>query len=126
LEISMTDAYRSDRIRGKTVLWTWTDGATKGITHEHVFHPEGTVEWREIDKDSKPPSGAELRESGPAREKVEYAALEAGDDVCAVSYLAPSGYTLTVVLNFRSHSMVGFASGANEWYPVRGTFEIVP
>jgi hypothetical protein len=74
----VTDAYGPERIRGKTVLWTWTDGPTKGMTHEHVFHPDGTVEWREIDRDSKPPSEEELRKTGPARKKVEYAA---GEDV---------------------------------------------
>jgi hypothetical protein len=125
MEVAVTDAYRSNRIRGKSILWTWTDGPTKGMTHEHVFHPEGTVVWREIDKDSRSPSDEASTKAGPPRQKVEYAALEAGVDVCAVSYLAPSGFTLTVVLNFRTHTLVGFVSGANEWYPVRGTFEVV-
>jgi hypothetical protein len=39
--------------------------------------------------------------------------------------LAGSGFTLTVVLNFRDHRVVGFASGAKEWFPVRGTLEVV-
>lgn len=30
-----------------------------------------------------------------------------------------------VVLNFATHDLVGFASGREHWYPVRGTFEIV-
>jgi hypothetical protein len=47
------------------------------------------------------------------------------DDVYAVSYLSTSGYTLTVILNFRDHRMVGFASGAKDWHPVQGTFEVV-
>ncbi|HEY7635521.1 MAG TPA: hypothetical protein VH763_08260 [Gemmatimonadales bacterium] len=38
--------------------------------------------------------------------------------------LQAPGFTLTVVLNFRNHQMVGFASGAKEWYPVGGTFEV--
>jgi hypothetical protein len=41
-----------------------------------------------------------------------------------VSYLAASGYTLTVVLNFRDHRMVGFASSSKDWHPVQGTFEV--
>jgi hypothetical protein len=45
--------------------------------------------------------------------------------VYAVSYLAPSGFTLTVVLNFATHDLVGFASDKEHWYPVRGTFETV-
>jgi len=51
--------------------------------------------------------------------------LEVADEICAVSYLAGSGFTLTVVLNFRDHRMVGYASGAKEWFPVGGTFEVV-
>ncbi|HET7010858.1 MAG TPA: hypothetical protein VFI11_08805 [Anaerolineales bacterium] len=116
----MTDDYRTDRIRGKTIRWTWTDGPTKGLTHEHVFHTDGTVEWREIDGRS-PASG----ESAPVRERVEYAAMETGREVCLVSYLAPAGYTLTVAMNLHNRTMVGIASGAREWYPVRGTFEVV-
>jgi len=30
-----------------------------------------------------------------------------------------------VVLNFRDQQLIGFASGAKEWYPLRGTFEVV-
>ena len=43
----------------------------------------------------------------------------------AVSYLAASGYTLTVVLNFTDHRMVGFASNDKEWFVQQGSFEIV-
>jgi hypothetical protein len=46
-------------------------------------------------------------------------------DISLVSYLASSGYTLTVVLNFQDRSIVGFASGAKEWYPLRGRLEVV-
>jgi hypothetical protein len=45
--------------------------------------------------------------------------------VYAVSYLAASGYTLTVVLNFRDQNVVGFASSAKDWHPIRGRFEMV-
>ncbi len=47
------------------------------------------------------------------------------ETVCLVSYLAASGYTLTVVLDFRDRRMIGFASGAKEWYPVQGSFEVM-
>ena len=40
--------------------------------------------------------------------------------------LSGSGYTLTVVLNFGDHGLVGFASNDKEWYPLKGTFEPVP
>jgi hypothetical protein len=42
-----------------------------------------------------------------------------------VSYLSGSGYTLTVVLNFKDGGMVGFASNDKQWFPVKGTCETV-
>ena len=38
---------RAEAIRGKTVRLTWTEGPTRGATHEHVFHQDGTVEWHD-------------------------------------------------------------------------------
>ena len=48
-----------------------------------------------------------------------------GNGIYLVSYLAPSGFTLTVALNFHDSKIVGFASGAKEWHPIQGTFEVV-
>jgi hypothetical protein len=110
----MTDVERAAAVRGKTIRMIWTAGPTKGSTHEHVFHDDGTVEWY-----------APGDRGTAAREKPEYAAVGVADDIYAVSYLAGSGYTLTVVLNFREKTMVGFASSSNDWHPLQGTFEVV-
>jgi hypothetical protein len=91
---------RAEAIRGKTVRLTWTEGPTRGMTHEHVFHQDGTVEWHDVGSAGK---------GGAAKERPPYAAVEVADGVYAVSYLASSGYTLTVVLNFRDQKVVGFA-----------------
>ena len=112
----MPGVQRAPAIRGRTIRLTWTDGPTKGTTHEHVFHDDGTVEWRDA---ANPQKGA------PPKERPEYAAMKVADDIYAVSYLAPSGYTLTVVLNLGDHSVVGFASSSKDWHPVQGTFEVV-
>jgi hypothetical protein len=118
---------QAPEVRGKTMQWTWTEGPTKGATHEHVFHDDGTVEWRAVGGEAQkqnraPKAGA----SGAQKAHPEYAAMKAADGVVAVSYRAPeSGYTLTVVLNFKDHKMVGFASGAKDWYPVQGTFKVI-
>lgn len=116
---------RADAIRGKTIRMTWTEGPTKGTTHEHVFHPDGTVTWRDPSSSDQPGSDAKAGQS-KTPEQPAYAAVEAGDGVYAVSYLASSGYTLTAVLNFGDQRIVGFASSAKDWHPVRGTFEVVP
>jgi hypothetical protein len=112
----MKDTERAEAIRGKTVRLTWTEGPTRGATHEHVFHQDGTVEWHDAGGAGK---------GAAAKERPPYAAVEVADGVYAVSYLAASGYTLTVVLNFRDQSVVGFASSAKDWHPVRGRFEMV-
>lgn len=110
------DIPRSDAIRGTTMRWTWTEGPTKGKAHEHVFHGDGTVEWREVGGSA---AGAE------APERVAYGAFEVGPQTYAVSYLAPSGFTLTVVANLGSGALVGFASNNDSWFPLRGTCERV-
>jgi molybdenum cofactor biosynthesis protein MoaF len=110
-------------VRGKTIRLTWTEGPTKGTTHEHVFHQDGTVEWHDA-APAKAPAAKPQQASRP-KEKPKYAALRVADDIYAVSYLSASGYTLTVVLNFKDRRMVGFASSAKDWHPVQGTFEVV-
>jgi hypothetical protein len=124
----MADIPRAGAIRGTTMRWAWTEGPTQGMVHEHVFHDDGTVEWHDAGsappkKPSKEPDGAH----GSTRpERAPYAAFEVTPEVFAVSYLsASSGFTLTVVLNFATRQLVGVASGGKEWFPLRGTFEVV-
>ncbi|MEP6687889.1 MAG: MoaF N-terminal domain-containing protein [Gemmatimonadales bacterium] len=122
----MGDIPRASAVRGTTMRWTWTDGPTKGKVHEHVFHDDGTVEWHDGGASAKAPpkSPADAKASG-LPERVPYAAFEVTPKIFAVSYLATSGFTLTVVLDFATKAIVGIASGAKEWFPVQGTFEVV-
>ena len=117
----MTEVERAAAVRGKTIRLAWTKGPTQGTTHEHVFHEDGTVEWRDSGARKGPESH---QKSTGAAERPEYAAVKVAEDVYVVSYLAASGYTLTVVLNFREHTMAGFASSSKDWHPVAGTFEV--
>jgi len=117
----VADIPRASAIRGKTIRFAWDDGPTKGNVHEHVFHPDGTVEWH----DAKPGDPAKGSTAKAPTERPPYAAFEVRKEVFAVSYLAESGFTLTVVLDFGSAQIVGFASGQGQWVPVRGTFEVV-
>jgi hypothetical protein len=111
----MERAPQAAAIRGKTIRLVWTKGPTAGTTYEHVFRPDGTVEWHDVK------SGR----MAPPKETPAYGAFQVTQQVYAVSYLAPSGYTLTVVLNFQDQKMVGFASSAKDWHPVEGRFEVV-
>lgn len=100
-------------LRGKTVRWTFDEGPTKGKTFEHQFHQDGSVSYRVVGDDDKP---------GKAK---ECAVQRVTDDVHVVSYLAPSGYTLTVVLNFENGTALSFASNSEGWFPAKGSFEVI-
>jgi hypothetical protein len=119
----MKHADQAVGIGGKTIRFVWTEGPTKGKTHEHVFHQDGTVTWSDADTTkTPPPTGGGAAQ---AKERPKYAAPRVADDIYLMSYLASSGYTLTVALNFRDQQLTGFASSGKEWYPVRGTFQVV-
>ena len=104
-----------DAIRGKTIRWTFADGPMAGVPVEHTFNKDGSVVWRIV--------GGSMKDAS-AREK-EYAAVKISEDVYAISYLAASGHTLTVVLNFSDKRMTGFGSNEKSWTAMKGTFEVV-
>ncbi len=107
-------------VRGATMRWTWTEGPTRGKTHEHIFHQDGTVEWHDA---GAPADGA--KPGSAHAQRPLYAAIGITPEIYLVSYLAASGFTLTVTLDFTNSQLTGIASSAKEWYPVRGYFEIV-
>lgn len=67
---SMTDQPAA-AVRGKTIRLTWTEGPTKGLTHEHVFHQDGTVEWHDVANRGSPPKP---QQASRPKEKPKYAA----------------------------------------------------
>jgi hypothetical protein len=101
-------------LTGQTIRWRFADGPVAGTTFEHVFHEDGSVTWRILDGEHK---------GATAREKT-YAAVKVNATTWAVSYLAASGHTLTVVLDFDKGRAVAFASSDKSWYTFDGTFEV--
>src|SRR5688572_12441681 len=99
---------RAHAVRGRTIRWTFADGPTAGTTFEHEFRHDGTVVFRTVDRLADRRKGAGAKEDDPAG--IPYRSARVSDDVHAVSYKAPGGYTLTVVLNFAEGTAVGFAS----------------
>jgi hypothetical protein len=112
---------RAHAVRGKTIRWTFADGPTAGTTFEHEFKHDGTVVFRTVDRPADRRKGAKGDDSAG----VPYRSARVSDDVHAVSYKAPGGYTLTVILNFAEGTAVGFASNEKEWTGQTGTFEVV-
>ncbi|MEP7156676.1 MAG: hypothetical protein ABI905_12935 [Betaproteobacteria bacterium] len=121
----------SDQVRGKSIRLTWTDGPSRNTSQDHSFHSDGTVDWHSAGSDhAAKVTGAGGHLAGHVSANVphrpHYAAMKISRDVCLVSYLADSGYTLTVALNFTDKSMAGVASNGENWTPVRGKFDVLP
>lgn len=108
------EAQRMDWLAGKTIRWRFADGPVADWTFDHSFNEDGSVTWRVVDG---PHQGATVREKS-------YAAVKVSEKVWVISYLAASGHTLTVVLNFDDHSMVGFGSNEKSRSTQTGTFEL--
>ena len=102
-------------LSGKTIRWMFVDGPTAGATFEHTLNPDGSIVWRAADGAFK----------GASRQEKLYGAVRINDQTWAVSYLAESGHTLTVVLNFANHQAIGFASNDKTWHQLSGTFDVV-
>ena len=103
-----------ESLTGKTLRWTFTDGPVAGKTYEHTFNADGSVSYRSVDDTV---TGKATREKFCATDRIN-------EHVFVISYRAVSGYTLTVVLNFADHRMIGYASNEEAWYRQQGTFEI--
>jgi hypothetical protein len=112
---------RAHAVRGRTIRWTFADGPTAGTTFEHEFGHDGTVVFRTVGFPTERGKHAKKDDAEP----IPYRSARVSDDVHAVSYKAPGGYTLTVVLNFAEGTAIGFASNEKEWIGQTGTFEVV-
>ena len=111
----MTRNERIDSLRGRTVRWTFTDGPAAGVTYEHMFETDGSISFR----------AADAAQSGGFTRARDGTVARIDDGTFVVSYLSESGFTLTVVLNTRDHTMIGFASNNESWFQQQGTFEVV-
>ena len=108
-----------DPIRGKTIRWTYNDGPTKGMKFEHIFGTDGRVSWRTVDQPSAQSGGG-----GEKQEAAAYEVAQAAPQVWTVAYLAPSGWTLTTILDLDSRNIVSFASNEKQLVVQHGTYEV--
>ena len=100
-------------ITGHTLRWRFSDGPMAGRSFDHTFSRNGCVSFREVDGDPNAKAGT----AG------QYEVASIGHEVHAVSYLSSSGYTLTVVLDYRTLKLVAFASNETSLTIQQGTFE---
>src|SRR5262249_17012915 len=95
-----------DPIRGRTFRCRWANGPTANMAQEHVFHLNGSLEWRLLDGPDEGRSAKELT----------YAVLPVADDVYLVSYRTRAGQTLTAALNFRTRELAAVTASQDDWY----------
>lgn len=105
----------ADRVQGKTIRWTFSDGSMKGKTFEHTFEKAGAVKFRMLDGDA----------NGKMTKEKKYEVAKVNSDMYIVSYLGSSGYTLTVVLDYTTGKLVALASNEKGLMLQHGSFEVV-
>ena len=105
---------KADRVRGKTIFWTFKDGPMANKTFEHVFLKGGAVKYRVLDGGAK----------GKMTREKKYEVERVSADLYVVSYLGSSGFTLTAVLDYRTGRVIAFASNEKALVVQHGTFKV--
>ncbi len=100
---------------GKTITWTWTEGAFKGGKYEVILHNDGKIHWK----------GLEGVEKDQEAMDKEYKVIKAGENIYTLSWLESIGWTVTVTLNIEENKAYGFVSNHKEWYPLSGVIESI-
>jgi hypothetical protein len=102
-------------ITGYSLRFRFTDGPVAGKSYDHTFSRNGHVRFKEVGSD--PGSGAGVAQ--------HYEVASFNGDVHAVSYMSPSGHTLTTILDFKTLKLIAFASNAQSLTMQQGTFELL-
>ena len=102
-------------VTGHSLRFKFADGPMAGRAFDHTFNRNGQVTFREVggDPNAKPGSAD------------QYQVASLGHDIHALSYLASNGYTLTVVLDYRTMKLVAFASNDKSLTQQQGSFELL-
>ena len=102
-------------VTGHSLRFKFADGPMAGKAFDHTFSRNGQVTFREVGGDpNAKPGSADL-----------YQVASLGHDIHALSYLASNGYTLTVVLDYRTMKLVAFASNDKSLTQQQGSFELL-
>ena len=102
-------------ITGHSLRFNFVDGPVAGKAFDHTFSRNGSVTFSEVggDPNAKPGSAE------------QYQVASLSPDVHALSYLSGSGYTLTVLLDYKTMKFVAFASNEKSVTLQQGTFELL-
>ena len=102
-------------VTGHSLRFKFVDGPMAGKEFDHAFNRNGQVTFREVgsDPNAKPGSAD------------QYQVASLGQDVHILSYLSGNGYTLTVVLDYKTMKLVAFASNEKSLTLQQGSFELL-
>jgi hypothetical protein len=102
-------------ITGHSLRFKFVDGPVAGKAFDHTFSRNGQVTFREVggDPNAKPGSAD------------QYQVASLGQDIHALSYLSGNGYTLTVVLDYKTMKLIAFASNEKSLTLQQGSFELL-
>ena len=102
-------------ITGHSLRFKFADGPMAGKSFDHTFNRNGQVSFREVggDPNAKPGSAD------------QYQVASLGQDVHTLSYLSGNGFTLTVVMDYKSMKLVAFASNESSLIMQHGSFELL-
>lgn len=101
-------------ITGHTLRLKFADGPMAGKAFDHTFNRNGNVAFSEVGGDTNAKPGL-----------AEYQVASLSQDVHALSYLSGSGYTLTVLLDYKTMKLVAFASNEKSLTRQQGAFELL-
>lgn len=102
-------------ITGHSLRFKFADGPMAGKSFDHTFSRNGQVTFREVESDPNAKPGS----------ADQYQVASLGQDVHALSYLSGNGYTLTVVLDYKTMKLVAFASNEKSLTQQQGSFELL-
>ena len=102
-------------ITGHSLRFKFADGPVAGKSFDHTFSRNGQVTFREVGSDPNAKAGS----------ADQYQVASLGQDVHALSYLSGNGYTLTVVLDYKTMKLIAFASNEQSVTLQQGTFELL-
>ena len=102
-------------ITGHSLRFRFIDGPVAGKSFDHTFSRNGHVEFKEV---GSAPDGRPVAAQ-------QYEVAPVNTDIFAVSYLSPSGHTLTTILDFKTLKLVAFASNEKSLFMQQGTFELL-
>ena len=102
-------------ITGHSLRFKFADGPMAGKSFDHTFNRNGQVTFREIgaDPNAKPGSAD------------QYQVASLGQDIHTLAYRSGNGYTLTVVLDYKTMKLVAFASNESSLIMQHGSFELL-